>query len=122
MDQTPNIGLPYIMAAQAQKHVTHNEAIRALDAILHLAVRDQDQATPPASPADGDRYIVAAPATGAWSGHEHEIAAFQDGAWMFYPPREGWIAWLEDDDAWYQRHRRHQQSPCRVLPCQPLLP
>jgi len=99
MDQTPNIGLPYIMAAQAQKHVTHNEAIRALDAILHLAVRDQDQATPPASPADGDRYIVAAPATGAWSGHEHEIAAFQDGAWMFYPPREGWIAWLEDDDA-----------------------
>lgn len=99
MDHTPNLGLPYIMAAQAQKHVTHNEAIRALDAILHLAVHDRDLTGPPASPADGDRYIVAASATDAWSGHDHEIAAFQDGAWMFYPPREGWIAWLSDDNA-----------------------
>ena len=29
MDATPNLGLPYILAAQSQKHVTHNEAIRA---------------------------------------------------------------------------------------------
>lgn len=99
MDETPNLRLPYIMAAQAQKHVTHNEAIRALDAILHLSVRDRDLAAPPGSPIDGDRYIVAAPATGDWTAHENEIAAFQDGAWMFYPPREGWTAWLADENA-----------------------
>lgn len=99
MDETPNLRLPYIMAAQAQKHVTHNEAIRALDAIVHLSARDRDLTTPPPSPGDGDRYIVAAPATGGWAGHENEIAAYQDGAWMFYAPREGWIAWLADEDA-----------------------
>ena len=34
MDRTDNLDIPYIMAAQAQKHVTHNDAVRALDAGL----------------------------------------------------------------------------------------
>lgn len=96
MDDTPNLKLPYIMAAQAQKHVTHNEALRALDAIVQLSVLDRDLAAPPGSPSDGDRYIVAAGATGSWAGHDGEIAAWQDGAWLFYLPREGWICWLAD--------------------------
>ena len=29
MEQTANLQLPYIMPSQAQKHVTHNEAVRA---------------------------------------------------------------------------------------------
>lgn len=98
MDETPNLRLPYILAAQAQKHVTHNEAIRALDAIVQLSVLDRSLAAPPPAPADGSRYIVAASATGDWSGHDHDIAAYQDGAWMFYPPREGFIAWVADED------------------------
>ncbi len=69
MDDTPNLGLPYIMAAQSQKHVTHNEAIRALDAMVQLAVLDRDLAAPPGSPAEGARYIVGGSPTGAWSGH-----------------------------------------------------
>ena len=69
MDATPNLSLPYIMAAQSQKHVTHNEAIRALDAIVQLAVLDRDLTAPPGSPADGARYIVGTSPTGAWSGH-----------------------------------------------------
>ena len=99
MDATPNLSLPYIMAAQSQKHVTHNEAIRALDAILQLAVLDRDLTAPPGSPADGARYIVGASPTGAWSGHAGSVAAYQDGAWMFYAPVEGWIAWIGDEDA-----------------------
>ena len=87
MDETPNLRLPYIMAAQSQKHVTHNEAIRALDAVVQLSVLDRDLSTPPGSPADGARYIVAGSPTGAWSGHAGNIAAYQDGAWTFYPPR-----------------------------------
>ena len=98
MDATPNLSLPYIMAAQSQKHVTHNEAIRALDAILQLAVLDRDLTAPPSSPADGARYIVGGSPTGAWSGHAGSIAAYQDGAWMFYAPVEGWIAWVGDED------------------------
>ena len=98
MDDTPNLGLPYIMAAQSQKHVTHNEAIRALDAMVQLAVLDRDLSAPPGSPAEGARYIVGSSPTGAWSGHADEVAAYQDGAWMLYAPVEGWIAWIGDED------------------------
>jgi len=98
MDTTPNLNLPYIAAAQAQKHVTHNEAILALDAIVQIAVVDRDLATPPSSPDEGDRYIVAATATGAWAGQETNIAAWQDGAWAFYAPGEGWLAWIADEN------------------------
>lgn len=34
MDQTSHLKLPYIAPSQAQKHVTHNEAIGALDALV----------------------------------------------------------------------------------------
>jgi len=89
------------MAAQAQKHVTHNEAIRELDAIVQLSVLDQNLATPPGAPSNGNRYIVAATATGAWATHETEIAAFQDATWIFYAPQEGWLAWVADEDKLY---------------------
>lgn len=98
MADSPNLALPYLEAAQAQKHVTHNEALRSLDAIVQLAVDDRDLAAPPASPAEGARYLVAASATGVWSGNSGKIAAFQDGAWMFHTPREGWLAWIADED------------------------
>jgi len=77
MSETPSLGLPLLAAEQAQKHVTHNEAISALDALVQLAVKDRGLAAPPGSPAAGDRYIVAAGASGAWAGHESEIAAWQ---------------------------------------------
>lgn len=90
MANSPNLGLPYIDQNQSQKHVTHNLALRALDAIAHLAVIRDDWAAPPATPADGDRYIVASGATGAWAGHAGHVAAWQDGAWTFYAPKTGW--------------------------------
>ena len=33
-DITTHLLLPYILASQAQKHVTHNEALRLLDAMV----------------------------------------------------------------------------------------
>lgn len=97
MDETTNLLLPYILAAQAQKHVTHNEALRKLDALVQISIVDRDLATPPASPTDGARYIVAASPTGAWTGHTNKIAAWQDGAWAIFTPRTGWLAWIEDE-------------------------
>lgn len=99
MSQSPNLNLPYILAAQSQKHVTHNEAIRALDALVQLSVLDRDLTAPPGAPADGDRYIVASGATGEWSGQAGRIAAFQDGAWAYFTPLEGWRAWVNDEAA-----------------------
>lgn len=98
MDATDNLNLPYILPAQAQKHVTHNEAIKALDALLQLAVLSRTLAAPPASPAAGDRYIVPAGATGGWTGQAKAVAAWQDGAWTFYAPREGWLASVLDEN------------------------
>jgi hypothetical protein len=96
MTSTPNLSLPFIEAGQAQKHVTHNEALRSLDAVVQLAVGGIT-ANPPTSPAEGERHIVGADASDAFAGHENEVAAFQDGAWRFFPPHVGWRAWRIDD-------------------------
>ena len=101
MDQSTNLNMPYIMASQAQKHVTHNEAIRTLDALVQISIIDKDLSTPPASPNDGDRYIPATGATGEWAGKEDRIAAYQDGAWMFYIPGNGFLAFITDEGLVY---------------------
>jgi hypothetical protein len=94
---TPNLTLPYIDISEAQREVVHNSAIRGLDALVHLAVLDRDLASPPGSPSDGQRWIVAASPTGAWAGHALAIAAWQDGAWRFYAPRLGWLVYVVDE-------------------------
>jgi hypothetical protein len=99
MSETPNLGLPLLAAAQAQKHVTHNEALLALDAVVQCAVLDRDLAVPPASPGEGDRYIVGPSASGAWAGRTGEIAAFGAGAWSFHEPRAGFLAFVFDEAA-----------------------
>lgn len=99
MQDTPNLKAPYLMPSQAQKHVTHNEALRTLDALVQLSVADRDLTAPPEEAADGERFIVAAPATGAWAGRDGQVAAWQDGAWSFYRPLAGWTAWAADEEA-----------------------
>ncbi|GAB4227774.1 MAG: DUF2793 domain-containing protein [Methyloligellaceae bacterium] len=98
-DTTPHLDLPYILANQSQKHVTHNEALRLLDALVQLSVISASVTDPPAEPADGDRYIVAENATGDWDGWDFNIAYYVDGAWMKLVPRPGWRAWVDDTEA-----------------------
>ncbi|QUS39304.1 DUF2793 domain-containing protein [Tardiphaga alba] len=97
MTDTPNLRLPYIDAGQAQKHVTHNEALRILDSAVQAAVTDMTHSAPPITPYNGERYVVAASATGDWVGHETEIACWQDGAWKFLAPQQGWTIWSVAD-------------------------
>lgn len=98
MDRSPNLSLPYLAAAQAQKHVTHNEALRALDAVVQVGVLSRALTAAPVSPDDGDRYLVADSPIGDWSGHADELAAYQDGAWAFFEPKAGWLAWIADEE------------------------
>ena len=58
-DTSPILKMPYIQPSQAQKHVTHNEALRLLDAIVQLVVLTHDQNSPPATPEEGGSYLVA---------------------------------------------------------------
>lgn len=97
MTDTVNLGLPCIEGSQAQKHVTHNDALRILDTLVQLAVLDRDLTAPPGAPAEGQRWIVKAGATGLWAGHNNAIAAWQDGAWLFDTPRTGWVAFVADE-------------------------
>jgi hypothetical protein len=98
MSNSTNLILPLLSAAQAQKHVTVNETVQKLDLLVQMAVSDRTLSVPPGSPADGARYIVAAAPSGAWSGQAGKIAAWQDGAWVFLSPREGWIAWIANEN------------------------
>src|SRR4029078_12516528 len=95
MRDTPRLGLPAIEAAQAQKHVTHNEALILLDALTQLAVESRALTTPPGTPADGASYIPAANATGAWAGWSGQIALFSGGGWLRIIPVSGLKAWVK---------------------------
>jgi len=97
MDQTTNLRLPYIAPSQAQKHVTHNQAIRALDALVQLSVLSRKLNSAPQEPLEGDRYIVASEAAAPWAGKTNQIGAWQDGAWAFFQPQEGWYAWVAEE-------------------------
>jgi hypothetical protein len=99
MESTTHLALPVMAAAQSQKHVTHNEALWLLDALVQLSVLDRDRTVPPAEPQPGDRHIVAASAGGAWAGHAREIALWEEGRWRFLPPRAGFIAFVRAEGA-----------------------
>lgn len=97
MSDTPLLGLPLMAAAQAQKHVTHNEALMMLDSLVQLAVPTRSLSEPPAAAAVGARYLVAAPGTGDWAGHAGHIALRDEGAWRFLVPAAGWRLWVSDE-------------------------
>ncbi len=61
--------------------------------MVQLSVIDASLTDPPTSPAEGDRYIVAATATGDWAGEDGNVAAFIDGSWQFLTPETGWLAY-----------------------------
>jgi hypothetical protein len=72
--------------------------LRSYDALLQGAVISKTLTAPPGSPANGDRYIVGASATGAWATHDKAIAvwttdnpATPGGLWEFYAPKPGWL-------------------------------
>jgi len=94
-ETTANLKMPFILPSQAQKHVTRNEALLKLDALVHLTIT-AEQAVPPVSPAEGVCYLVAAAPAGAWIGKEGKVAIWQDGYWAFAEPKAGWHAWFSE--------------------------
>ena len=91
-DTSPILSLPYIQPSQAQKHVTHNEALQLLDVLTQLVVADRDRTGPPATPVTGTSHIVAPGGTGTWTGHDGDIATWDGAAWFFVAPQTGWQA------------------------------
>ncbi len=94
---TLNLGLPYIAAAQAQKHVTHNAALDLADALINLSVLSRAISAPPAILANGARYILPVNPTGIFAEQGGKIALYLNGAWQYVTPKIGWLAYIVDE-------------------------
>ncbi len=90
---SPGLGLPYLRPSQAQKHVTHNQALQRLDQLVQLRLNSVDALTPPALPDPGDMHALGASPTGVWTGQGDQLASWDGTAWQFLSPHEGWLAW-----------------------------
>jgi hypothetical protein len=99
-DQSSNLGLSFLQPAQAQKHVTVNESLLRLEALIQLGVTSATTAVQPSSPIDGSVYILPAGKTGsAWGAMtDGALAYWPDGAWEQITPKEGWIGFIRDTD------------------------
>lgn len=88
------LGLPLLQQGQAQKEMTHNEALALLDLQVQAsaeAIRD----VPPEAPESGQCWIVGAAPVDGWAGQAGSLAGWTGGGWRFVAPREGMCVWLE---------------------------
>lgn len=93
---TPILSLDELIAAQSQPHVPVNSTFRKLDAIVHLSVATigtEPSGSP--APVEGDRFISTD------GGTLDQIGLYQSSAWTYITPGSGWIAYVEDEDAFY---------------------
>lgn len=95
MTNSDRLQLPLIESNQAQKHITHNEALRMLDAFLHLTLEALGINDPPAAPSVGSSWQVGQSPTGDWSMKAGLIASFDANGWQFLSPPEGAFAWVK---------------------------
>lgn len=97
MTETPRLSLPYLASNQAQKHVTLNESLRRLDALVQMSLASRTLDTPPSGPVEGEGFIVPDGADAAWGASAGSVLVWQDGAWAVFSPRAGWRAWIVDE-------------------------
>ena len=92
-EQTPRLGFPLLASGQAQKELTHNEALVLADALVQPVVQAVGPAAIPAAPIPGQCWIVGAGAGGVWAGQDHAIACWTESGWRFTPSQPGMTAW-----------------------------
>lgn len=91
---TGRLALPLLQPGQAQKEMSHNEALVRLDLAAQATVSAAGMTDPPAEPGLGEAWILGESATGEWAGHDGEIAGWTAGGWRFLAPFEGMRAWV----------------------------
>ena len=100
MDGTSaRLGLPLLTTGQAQKEITHNEALALIDLALQPSVLAMDVDVPPSAPTPGETWIVGPAPVGEWVGHAKALAGWTDGGWRFVAASEGMVVWTIADAA-----------------------
>ncbi|RJE81222.1 DUF2793 domain-containing protein [Paracoccus sp. JM45] len=94
--ETTRLQMSLLQPAQAQKHVTVNEALMRLDGMVNLVLESVSTVTPPAAAIDGQCWGVPAQAQGDWSGHAGKIAVGSNGGWIFVMPVRGMQGFVLD--------------------------
>ena len=99
-DHSARLALPYLAAGQMQKHVTLNEALTRLDALVQTAVVSRTTTVEPGAPVDGALWILPANATGAdWSARSAgTLLRAERGGWTVVEAGDGLIALVLDAD------------------------
>lgn len=95
-NDTARLGMPLLQPAQAQKHVTVNEALMRLDGLVNLVLQSLDHSQPPEFFVDGTCWAVASAGGGDWAGQGGKIAVAVNGGWVFSAPRSGMRAFIAD--------------------------
>lgn len=93
---TSRLALPQLAPAQALKYITHNEALRRLDCLVHLSVIERDRNIPPENPSEGECYIIGAEPTGIWTEKVSTLAIFNNNQWTYLEPKIGFRAYIAD--------------------------
>lgn len=99
MAKSAHLDIFYLEEGQDSAEEAVNDALDRLDAAVQLTVRDRHIATPPQTPSNGHRYIVASSGTGTWLGRDDDIACYY-GQWIFLEPEEGWRCYVQDEECW----------------------
>lgn len=82
-------GLPLLSAGQAQKEITHNEAVVLLDALAHACCPSAPSNAPPEAPELGCCYLCGPEPSGDWAGNASGVACWTEGGWRLVPPFDG---------------------------------
>jgi hypothetical protein len=106
LETTSRFALPLLASGQAQKEITHNEALVALDALLHGALESRTLATPPENPVPGSLWLLpSTPAlSGEWAGHAGQLALATQGGWRFVVPQVGMLLWNKQENVFGYRN------------------
>lgn len=94
--ETARLSMSLLQPAQAQKHVTVNEALMRLDGMVNLILESVSQSTPPGTVLDGQCWGIPAQAQAAWAGQAGRLAIGSNGGWVFVSAARGMRAFIRD--------------------------